>query len=179
VSEEKNRPKWPESLPIPDRITTTAMHVLEAEDIQSEDDIYEITKLMYAYNERKFYLFLEQGKPVNKEIKKRLERFGIIFNTSEFYYYKHPKFERDYIKIQHHRIQSNWEQEVVDKSPMFLRTSLKLSKAMVRQLTIQEQLAIKKAQDVNPFELKPNFCGIGLDLPKFFRWVLRWFKRQR
>jgi len=179
MSDEKGLPKWPESLPIPDRIEETVMHELEAEDVESEDDIHELVRLMFAHNERGFHLFLEQGKPLNKAIKERLERFGILLGDSEFYYYKHPKLERNYIRIQRHRIQFDWEQDVVDKGPMFFRTSLKLSQAMTRQLTIQEQLTIEKTQDVNPLELKPNVFGIGLDLSKFFRWASRWFKRNR
>ncbi len=176
---EETLPKWPESLPIPEKIETTVFHTLEVEDLHAVDDIHYLVRMMYAHNERKFNLFLEQGKPLNKEIKERLERFGVLFGASEFFYYRHPKYERFYVRIQRYKIKFDWEKEVVDISPMFFKTTLQLSQAMVRRLTIQEHLDIGISQDVNPLELKPNFFGFGVDLLKLFRWVLLWFKRKR
>ncbi len=177
---EKNEelPKWPDSLPIPDRIEMTAIHVLEASDVVHEEDIMELVRLLYMHPEHKFYIFLEQGKPINKEILKRIESFGVLSGANEFYYYKHPKFDRDYICIQRHKIEFDWEREVVDRGPMFFRTSLKLSKAMTRRLSMQEQMSWQKSQDTNPLELKPGFFGFAVDLKKLWWWLKRLFSKK-
>ncbi len=179
LSDKKDLPKWPESLPIPDRVEMTAMHVLDADDLKSDDDIRELVSLMYAHQEREFYLFLEQGESANRAILDRLEGFGLLSDTSEFYYYRHPNSERSYIRIQSNEIKFDWEKKVVDKGPVFVRKVLKLSQATTRSLIIQEQITIEKIQDVNPLELKPNFFGIGLDLSKFWRWGARWFRKRQ
>jgi len=179
LSDKEDLPKWPESLPIPDRIEMTAMHVLEAPNVADEDDIRELVRLLYMHPEREFYIFLEQGKPINKNILDRLESFGILSGASEFYYYKHPRFDRDYVHIQRHEIQFDWEREVVEKGPMFFRTALNLSETAKRRLSMEEQLAIQRAQDTNPLELKPNWLGFGIDLTKVWKWIAGRLRKQR
>jgi hypothetical protein len=179
LPEKNNLPKWPESLPLPDRIETTTMHIIEAEDLESNEEVDELISLMYAHKEREFYLFLKKGKPANRIILDRLEGFGIFRGASEFYYYRRPDSEHSYIRILSNEIQFDWQNRIVDEDPMFLRIALKLSQAKTRRLAIQEQLIIEKAQDVNPLELKPNFFGIGLDLFKFWRWALGWFRKRQ
>ena len=153
------------------------MHTIEADDLQSEEDIGNSSVSCTPIKKGSSSYLSRAREKENKELFDRLESFGVLSGASEFYYYKHPNMERDYIRIQRHNIQFDWEQQTVAKGPMFFRTTLKLSQAMRRRLMIQEQLAIEKAHDVNPLELKPNFFGIGIDLAKFFRWASRWFKK--
>lgn len=174
LPDKKNLPKWPESLPIPESVETTSMHIIEAEDMESDDNVRELIGLMYAHQEREFYLYLVKGKSANKVLLDRLESFGILRGASEFYYYRRPDLESSYIRVQRQEIQYDWQNKIVDKGPMFFRVSLKLYKAMMRRLEIQEHLAVNKAQDVNPLELKPGLFGIAINLlklPRFYRWT--------
>ena len=50
-------------------------------------------------------------------------------DESERRYYKHPKFQRDYVRIVPNGEQYNWDwqRDVVEKGPEFSRVTLKLS----------------------------------------------------
>ena len=96
-------------------------------------------------------------------------------NEIEFNFYRHPSFRRDFIRIvaKDGRYSFDWEKDVVEKGPMFLRVTLKLAEWKRRELEIRQQVEAVKASDANPLELNPNFMGFGIDLLKAVRYVRR------
>jgi hypothetical protein len=169
--------KFPETLPIPDSVKESQFYIFEADDIQSYDDLQELIILLYQYPERDFYLYLEQVKGANSIPLKNLEDNGILTNETEFYFYRHPKFKRDFVKIPYNSANFEWEKEVIKKWPMFMRIKLRLSEWKRCELKIIQEINIKKEIDSNPIELKPNFFGIGLDLTKGWYWLKKIFRK--
>jgi len=161
------------SLPTPDRIERKIVHAIQSKDLRSESDFIGITHLLYTYPEREVWLFLESKLKSNNFIISKLEQNGVLCDTTEYYYYKHPQDENCFLKISGNDFQFEWERAVVEKGPMFGRIILTLSERKERELEIQQKIDQEKESDNNPIELKPNFCGIGLDVYKFAKWLKR------
>ena len=164
---------------IPDKMEIGAFHIIEDTDIQTADDLNELILLMFNYPERSFYYFTKKDGAPNELLENSKYRGEILMNVTEFFYYKHPNNERDYIKIQRYGGQSDWEKEVVKKGPMFVRIKLELSEKKKRELGIYQKIEIEKRIDINPIELKPNFMGFGIDLFKVFRIIKNWLNKRR
>lgn len=114
---------------IPDSIKETQIYVIEDEDIQNVQDLEELIKLMYDNPYATFY-FYAQGE--NQLILKAIKDGQIHSDTVEAYYYKHPKFDRDYVRIKKGTAQFDWERQVAETSPMFFRQILMLTEKQRR-----------------------------------------------
>jgi hypothetical protein len=164
---------------IPDKIEIGEFHIIEDTDIQTADDLKELILLMFNYPKRSFYYFGKKDGAPNELLENSKCRGEILMNVTEFFYYKHPQNQRDYIKIKRDGGQSDWEKEVVKKGPMFLRIKLELSEKKKRELEVYQKIELEKRIDTNPIELKPNFFGFGIDLFKMFRVIKNWLSRRR
>lgn len=190
---KKDLPIFPDGLPIikdadklpelrirPDTFTITAEHVFEEQDIQDIEKIDQIILWIYNYPEREFFLFLREGQTENRELLRALEHKGILVPTTELNFYRHPLgYPRDYVKIKPEESSFDWEREIVKTGTKFIRIKMTLCERKRRELDIQEKIESEKSVDVNPIELKPNFCGIGIDLQKAYKWVINLYRRQK
>ena len=161
----------------PDKVKITQSYMIEVEDIQTENDLQELILLMFNNSESKFHYYKEKDCPGNGLLSEASNRGDILMNTTEFFYYKHPKHKRDYVKIARDGGKFEWQKEIAEKGPMFVRITLGLSNKMKRQLETHERIEIKRQLDTNPLELKPNFYGIGIDLVKVFHRLKNWLSR--
>lgn len=113
-------------------------HTIEDGDIQTEEDLQKLLRLMYDCPEHKFYLFAPKDKPASDVIL-GAERAGLLkFDIIEFHYYPHPNFKSDYVKIQERTIEFDWERDVLKTAPMHTRTTISLSEKGRRQFELQE-----------------------------------------
>ena len=167
MSQESEEPRFPDITPT--HIVQSQFHVIEDDDIRSEEDLRQLLELMYEYPERAFYLFAAKDRGINHRIVSA-ERLGFVrYLSEEFFYFRHPKYQRDYVRILEHQIQWDWEREVFAKGPMFVRVSLGLTRKAERQFEHVE-IAMKQ-KEKNPLILKPTFFGMGIDLPKLWAWI--------
>lgn len=164
---------------IPDKMEIGEFHVIENTDIQTVDDLNELILLMFNYPEHSFYYFRKKDGSPNELLENPKTQGDILMKLTEFFYYKHPNNERDYIKIQRDGGQSDWGKEVVKKGPMFVRIKLALSEKKKRELEVYQKIELEKRMDTNPIELKPNFFGFGIDLFKMFRIIKNWLSGRR
>ena len=163
----------------PDKITISAKHVFEADEIRSASNIAQICRWIFNYPERKFYLFLLEGIKENRDIIYNIEKDGILAPTTERHFYKHPSnHPKDFIRIHPNEIKFDWEKEVVKKGPKYIRLELILSERKRRELEIKQKIDTEREADLNPLELKPNFMGIGIDVYKGLRWLKKIFSRK-
>jgi hypothetical protein len=164
---------------IPDKMEISKFHIIENADIQTADDLNELILLMFNHPERSYYYFGKKEGPPNELLENSKCGGEMLMNVTEFFYYKHPNNDRDYIKIQRDGGRLDWEKEVVKKGPMFVRIKLELSEKKKRALEVYQKIEIEKRIDTNPIELKPNFMGFGIDLFKMFRMVKNWLGKRR
>ncbi|MFZ5994142.1 MAG: hypothetical protein ACOYU4_04045 [Thermodesulfobacteriota bacterium] len=164
-------PVFPDILP--DEVTMSKHHDIENGDIQTEDDLKQLLLLMFNHPERSFYYFTEKDSKPNEFLAKAENQEAILMNKVEFFYYKHPKNNHDYVKISRNGGEFEWQKEVVKQGPMFIRIEVELTKRMKRRLEVITKNEIEKSIDGCPLEVKPGFWGISLDVPKLWRWIKR------
>jgi hypothetical protein len=167
MKEKEGLPVFPNI--IPDKMEIGEFHEIEDADIQTADDLNELILLMFNHPERTFYYFGKKDGSPNELLENLKCRSDILMNVTEFFYYKHPNGDHDYIKIQRDGGQLDWEKEVVKKGPMFVRIKLELSEKKKRELDVYQKIEIENRINTNPIELKPNFWGFGIDLIKLAR----------
>jgi hypothetical protein len=166
-----------------DSVRKSRFWVFEDGDFTSEADINALIELLFNYPEDSFYLYSEEHASGNALVSS-VAHFGIVrVIESQAFYYRHPKFKRDFVRIQEPSIEWEWERQAKEQGPMFIRHELRLSERgkreleqsqlLRRQKEEQEVERIRKSPD-NPLKLEPNFMGIGVDLPKAWRWLRRW-----
>ena len=186
-------PIFPDGLPViedtedlptlkvsPDIITISAEHVFETNEVRSSSNIAQICRWIFNYPERKFFLFLIEGIKENREFIYNIEKNGLLAPTTERHFYKHPSnHPKDFIQIHPNDIEFDWEKDVVQRGPKYIRLELKLSERKRRELEIQEKIDAEREADSNPIEIKPNFMGVGIDVNKALRWVKKIFNRDK
>jgi hypothetical protein len=116
---------------VPDRIKETRFQIIEAGDLKTDTDVAALIEEMWLQPEVDFYYFYGHtgGPSADRVLLGARQRGDILMDELERRYYKHPNFQRDYIRIVPHgeNYKWDWEREVVDKGPEFWRVHLKLS----------------------------------------------------
>jgi len=160
-------------------VKRSQFYVIENGDISTDEDLNRLVELMFEFPERSFYLFAPKGECENHLVV-GAEHHGILrIERWETQYYPHPNFKRDWIKIDKPNPVWDWEKEVRASSPEYIRFTLKLTERWRRKLELREALAeTEKPEDTNPLVLKPSFYGIGIDLPKVWKWVTKKWRKQ-
>ncbi len=130
----------------PSKITHKEVLNIEEFDIKTEEEFKSLIHDMFEYPERDFYYFQEKGSPKNQLMLSKEEAGHISFAETEFFYYKHPKFKRDYIHLERHADENGdeWEKEIIQKGPMFMRTTLRLPERTRRELEILRRLELEE-----------------------------------
>jgi hypothetical protein len=86
---------------VPDRIKETRFQIIEAGDLKTENDVAALIEEMWLQPEVDFYYFYGHtgGPSADGVLLAARQRGDILMDELERRYYKHPKFERDYIHI--------------------------------------------------------------------------------
>ncbi len=161
---------------IPNKIVKSELHMIEENDIADEKDLQQLLSFLFEFPERHFYYFHEKDRPIGACIARARDCGQLLLNETEFFYYRHPRFQHDYIRITPRQIYSfDWERAAVEKGPMFLRTKLELTSRMRRDMEIQHKIMveqmIRQTTPENPVLLRPSFMGFGIDLLKVWPWL--------
>ncbi|SRR5260370_30239338 len=131
----------------PSKMSRTISHEFTAGDIATEKDFQGLIRQMFEFPERYYFYFQEHKAPGNDLLIAK-ERAGLIlFRETEFFYYKHPDpKQRGYIHIERHdgSYENDEEKEIVEKGPMFMRTTLGLPERTRRELEIRERLTLEQ-----------------------------------
>ena len=69
-----------------------------------------------------------------------------MINEANFFCYKYPKNDRDYIYLErcYGKYKFDWEKEVVEKSPMFIRIKLVLSNKKRTELELWQKIEMEE-----------------------------------
>lgn len=169
MPDQTDIPRFPDIAP--DKITKRASHEIENDDIRSEEEVERLIHLMYEHPERSYYLFVEKGASINEFIKRTIDSDRLLATETEFYYYRHPKLVRDFVRIRERTIRFDWEREVLNTQPMFRRLTLSLLERARRHLEIEQLLNAQSERNRSPWKLEPNFMGFGVDLKKLVAWL--------
>ena len=158
---------------IPDRVSSRSFIYFQDENIKSEEDVQNIILDIYEHPEIEFYYFRESHKGLNKFLSAAQQANSILLNDFDNFYYRHPRYPKDFVRIQRNQIEFEWQREVVEKSPSFARHRIFLSKAQERYLATIQAIHIEKQINSNPIELKPGFMGFSVDMLKPWHLIKR------
>lgn len=181
-NEKKPIPKWPDSLPPPSEATLLPPeHVFYREGLVADQDIQNLIHDLFFFPEDKYFLYYEYG---SEEIPdgfdtEKLERYGISLRKHENFFYRHPwdnehPEKYSYLRLTVSDIRFPWQQELVDKGPMYGRVQIELMEWRKKEIELARIKALSdKSED--PLVLQPNFFGLGVDLKKVPQWIKRVF----
>lgn len=150
----------------PSSITKSGFHVIENDQIKSDQELNHLLQLMYDFAEHSFFLFRRQSDTLNPLIAQAM-RSGLLLNrVTESFYYDHPNYagKGNYVRIERGNIRFDWQREVIEKTPMYTRTTLELAEKARRRLALRELRA--ELDRGSPFFIRPSIWGVGVDLPK-------------
>jgi len=184
-SEKKPIPKWPDSLPPPTEVTLLPPeHVLYRTDLITDEDIQGLIHDLFFFPEDKYFLYYEYS---NKEIPegfdaKKLKQYGLSLRKHENFFYRRP-WDKDrpeqysYVRLTVSGIKYPWQQEIVDKGPMYGRVQIDLMEWRKKEIELARIKALSK-KDEDPLILQPNICGVGIDIKKIPSWIKRIFSKK-
>lgn len=164
MSNPPREPVFPDNF---DSVRKTDFYDIIDGEIANEDEFEHLVKLMYNEEEALFYLYSRKDSGISNFMLSAEKFSNIKFEVTEMAYFSHPKFERDFIKINKEDPAWEWEMEVIESSPEYMRTTLKLTEKTRRRLDRQD--LVSELKDDSPVFLKPNLFGIGVDLKKTWR----------
>jgi hypothetical protein len=132
---------------MPSSIKIGEFRALEKGDIHTEEDLQSLILLLFHEPECDFYYFVEHGNAADPLLLSANGRGDILMSETDFFYYRHPKFDRDYVNIERRNgnYKWDWEREVVEKGPMFTRTKLQLSARKRTELEIWQKIEMEEA----------------------------------
>ncbi len=164
--------QMPKEFPLkPDSVKQNFLHEFEDGDFDTDEQINDLISLMFEYPEREFFLFHNTNAPFSQKLRSAEKQNIILLNEVERFYYKHPKHKKDYIRVPENNPKSDWEKALIESGPEFQRHTIKLTQKATRDSAISYKNYQEKQKIKHPFELKPNFYGLGIDLEKVYLWV--------
>lgn len=132
---------------IPSSMSRSLSYELTASDIATEADFNRVIRQMFD-NPECHYFYFQEHKGAGNELLIAKERAGLIlFRETEFFYYRHPDpKQRGYIRLERHgnKYKNDRERNIVEKSPMLMRTTLGLPERTRRELEIWQRLALEE-----------------------------------
>jgi len=177
MSNEEELPTFPDILP--SSMRETRVYKIEEGDIQTDEDLRQLVTEMYDHPERDFHYFRQRVGAAVGPLDRAIAEGTILEDEAGFFWYPHPKYPHDYvhIEVRDGDYEWDWQKEVVERGPMFVRIKMKLPERKGRELEIKERIEAERAVNANPLELRPNFMGIGVDLFKAIRWMRQRLRR--
>lgn len=154
MDNQKDEPVFPDSY---DSIKKTERYEIIDGEIDNEEEFVRLVNLMFDKEEAKFFLYSRKDRGISDFLNAKAYAYDILFEITEMSYFEHPNFQRDFIKINKANPAWDWEKPVIENSPEYMRTTLKLTEKAKRELS---------AQRGNAVLLQPNFFGVGMDLRK-------------
>ncbi len=129
----------------PDSVKESRFHPFENDDIKTEEDFQTLIMLMFHYPNRNYYLYEEKDGTQNQLLLTKEHLGDLVFEKTEFFYYKRPNGP-GYIHLgrsggEH---QFDWEREIIEKGPMYMQTTLKLSERKKRELEIWQKIEMEE-----------------------------------
>lgn len=184
-TDNKEIPKWPDSLPPPAEMTMLPPeHGIYRESLIKDEDIYNLIHDLFYFPEDKYFLYYEYASSEIPEgfDTKKLEQLGLVLRKHENYFYRRPFGDKDpdrysYIRLTVADIKYPWHQELIDSGPMYGRVQIELMEWAKKDIELQRIKSLD-SKDEDPLVLQPNFMGVGVDLKKIPSWLKRVFSKK-
>lgn len=113
----------------PSSMSSSVCYPYVTEDIPNEEAYQNLIMLMFRFPNRDIYLYQERNGARNRIILEAEKRGDIEFGVTEFFHYKYPNSRKDFmhLEVRDGNYEYEWQKEIAEKSPMYIRTILHLS----------------------------------------------------
>lgn len=130
----------------PDKISKSQFMVLEFGDFPTPEDVEELIDLMWRKSEIEFRYYHPKSSPLEQQLLVRVNDGTIHANDSERHFYKHPKFQLDYVKIARsiENARWDWERDIVANGEEFWQTILTLSPIAKIELDTRHKIELEE-----------------------------------
>ena len=171
MTEEEELPTFPDILP--SSIRETVLHEIEEGDIETNEDLQSLIGLMYDHAEREFYYVRRREGHSAGPLDRALGAGIILEEGAELFWYKHPRLTHNYVhvEVRDGNYAWDWQRDVVENTPMFVRIRLRLAERTRRGLEIKQKIQAEREAESSPVELKPGVFGFSIDLIKGYHWA--------
>lgn len=184
-SAKKGMSRWPDSLPPPSEMTMLQPeHAIAKDELVSDEDISNLIHDLFYFPEDTYFLYYEYE---NKEVPEKfdaekLKALGLSFRKYENFFYRWPWDDEtpqkySYVRLTIDKINYPWQQEIVDRGPMYGRVQIELMEWRKKEIELQ-RIKSTHSPDSDPLILQPNFMGLGVDLKKLFKWAEGVFRKK-
>jgi hypothetical protein len=148
-------------------VKKSSFHVIENRDMSLPEEVERLLRVMFDHPERAFYLFVQKGASFSNPIGGALGSGDVLAVQTDLLFYRHPKFDRDFVRIGLRSELFDWEREAL-LTQEYIRFTLKLSERKRREMEVSQHLAAHAARSSSPLKLEPNIYGVGVDLRKLW-----------
>lgn len=143
---DKKLPEFPIKT-IPSSIIESKSYHFIVGDFPDYAHVNELFWMMFEETECGFFYFGEQGKPIDAVLEKARNDGDLLIVETQFYWYKHPNAanNKDFVRIEKPTGDYRWEwqKEVTEKCPMFMRMKLKLANKKSTEFEIWKKIQIE------------------------------------
>jgi len=143
---DKKLPEFPIKT-IPSSIIESKSYHFIVGDFPDYAHVNELFRMMFEKTECDFFYFGEQGKPIDAALEKAKNDGDLLIVETQFYWYKHPNAanNKDFVRIEKPigDYRWEWQKEVVEKGPMFMRMKLKLANKKRTEFEIWKKVQIE------------------------------------
>lgn len=156
MTEEEKLPVFPF---VPDKVSESRFRVFEHGDFPSRAEVEELVQLMWEEPETTFYYYFPRNGPAEESLL-RFKQTGVIHMAEmEHRHYKHPKLQRDYVRIVEGEdgYQWDWERETVAKGPEYWKATLTLSAKTRTELDTRHKVELEDFFRSNRQKAKYSF----------------------
>jgi len=124
-------------------VAESRFHVIETDDLQSEEDLQRLILLVFQHSERTFYYFQESDGKRNEFFLRASDQGDTLVYEIEHFYYKNSKFIDHYEHIPEQSAKYDWQKELVKKGPMYVRMKFKLSERKKLELETWQKIQLE------------------------------------
>jgi hypothetical protein len=169
-------PRFPEHLMT--TVKRTMVWQFQNADISTEQELQMLLQRMFDLPEHTFEIFLQKSASLTDVLCRATQGTwsDIHVTQTDLRFFRWPVGTDNYMQIRSGDAGFQWLQEAV-KHQEYIRFTLRLSERKRRQMEVEQHLAAHAKTNNNPLLLQPNFYGVGLSLPKAWKWLVTRIRR--
>src|ERR1700722_3657202 len=130
----------------PDEIRRGQFRVIEPSEIASRADVDALMRLMWQERECDYLYYISKNGPGSAAIAQAHNCGELLMEEAKRRYYRHPRFDQDYIHIPdgNGAYRWEWEKKVVEKGPEYWRFRLRLAARKIVEFDTLFKIELEK-----------------------------------
>lgn len=129
---------------VPDKVTRLRTRVFQEGDFLTHDDVDELVQLLWEEPDTTTYYYCERDRPLEPQLLARVSAGVVRADEYERRYYRHPKHERSYLRVERPEDSlADWQRELLRCGPEYWRTTLTLAPLARHELDARHKIVLE------------------------------------